>query len=85
VTNGVQGNVLWIVAEHGHGANYVKNIKAHPRVRVLVGGRWRGGIARILEDDDALARQKTLGHSFNSALVRVVGTDLLTVRIDLEP
>jgi deazaflavin-dependent oxidoreductase (nitroreductase family) len=85
VTNGVQGSVLWIVAEHGHGSNYVKNIQADPRVRVLVRGRWRDGVASILEGDDALARQKTLGRPFNSALVRIVGTDLMTVRIDLEP
>jgi deazaflavin-dependent oxidoreductase (nitroreductase family) len=85
VTNGLRGATLWIVAEHGHGANYVKNIEADPRVRVLVQGRWRDGIAHILEDDDPLARQKTLGRTLNSALVRVAGTELLTIRIDLEP
>jgi deazaflavin-dependent oxidoreductase (nitroreductase family) len=85
VTNGVRGNTLWIVAEHGHGANYVRNIKADPHVRVRVDGRWRRGDAHILEDDDALARQATLGRRFNSVLVRLAGTDLLTVRIDLDP
>jgi deazaflavin-dependent oxidoreductase (nitroreductase family) len=85
VTNGVKGNTLWIVAEHGHGANYVKNIKADPRVRIRVQGRWRRGVAHILEDDDARARQTMLGRRFNSALVRLAGTDLLTVRVDLEP
>jgi F420H(2)-dependent quinone reductase len=77
--------VFWIVAEHGHGANYVKNIKADPRVRLRVGGRWREGTATIMESDDARARQRTLGRPINSAFVRLAGTGLLTVRIDLEP
>ena len=34
VTNGLDGNVFWIVTEHGHKANYVRNIEANPRVRV---------------------------------------------------
>jgi deazaflavin-dependent oxidoreductase (nitroreductase family) len=85
VGNGLEGDTLWVVAEHGHGANYVKNIKADPRVRVRVGGLWRHGVAHILEDDDPRERQRTLGRRFNGALVRLAGTDLLTVRIDLEP
>lgn len=85
VTNGVRGDTLWIVAEHGHGADYVKNIKVDPQVRVFVGGRWRDGVAHILEDDDPLLRQRELGHPLNSAMVRIAGTDLLTVRVDLAP
>ena len=84
VGNGLHGNTFWIVAEHGHKAGYVKNIKANPRVRLRVGGRWRSGLAHVLEDDDAHARQRTLG-SFNAAFVRIMGTDLLTVRVDLDP
>jgi hypothetical protein len=34
VTNGLDGDVFWIVTEHGHKANYVRNIEANPRVRV---------------------------------------------------
>jgi len=84
VGNGLDGDTFWIVAEHGHEAAYVKNIEANPRVRLRVGGRWRTGIARVIEDDDARARQRTLG-PVNAAFVRVMGTDLLTVRVDLDP
>ncbi|MDQ3954794.1 MAG: nitroreductase family deazaflavin-dependent oxidoreductase [Actinomycetota bacterium] len=84
VGNGQDGNTFWIVAEHGHEAGYVKNIKANPRVRVRIGGRWRTGIAHVLEDDDARARQRTL-RRVNAAFVRLMGTDLLTVRVDLDP
>lgn len=83
VGNGVDGNTFWLVAEHGHKAGYVKNIKANPRVRLRVGGRWRSGVAHILEDDDARARQRSL-RPINAAFVRLMGTDLLTVRIDLD-
>ena len=83
VGNGLQGNTFWIVSEHGSRAGYVRNIKANPQVRVRVGGRWRSGIARVLPDDDSRARQRTM-RRFNALFVRLMGTDLLTVRIELE-
>ena len=84
VGNGLKGDTFWIVAEHGRRAQYVKNIETNPRVRVRVGGKWRTGVAHLMPDDDARARQKTL-RRFNAALVRAAGTDLMTVRIDLDP
>lgn len=84
VGNGLDGDTFWIVAEHGHKAGYVRNIKADPRVRIRVGGRWRTGEAHVLEDDDARQRQRTL-RRINAAFVRLMGTDLLSVRVDLEP
>ncbi len=84
VGNGLDGNTFWIVAEHGHQAGYVKNIKSNPRVRLRVEGRWRNGTAHILEEDDARARQRSL-RRVNAAFVRLMGTDLLTVRVDLDP
>jgi deazaflavin-dependent oxidoreductase (nitroreductase family) len=84
VGNGLHGNTFWIVAEHGRNAGYVRNIKANPRVRLRVGGHWRGGVAHVLEDDDARARQRSL-RPVNAAFVRLMGTDLLTVRVDLDP
>jgi deazaflavin-dependent oxidoreductase (nitroreductase family) len=84
VGNGLVGDTFWVVAEFGRRAAYVKNVEANPRVRVCIRGRWRTGTARVLADDDARARQRTLPR-LNSAVVRAVGTDLLTVRIDLDP
>ena len=85
VTNGTIGNTFWIVAEHGHSADYVRNLIADPRVRVKVGRTWREGTATVLPDDDARARSKQLPHQINQRTVRIVGTDLLTIRIDFDP
>jgi deazaflavin-dependent oxidoreductase (nitroreductase family) len=83
VGNGLHGNTFWIVAEHGRGAGYVRNIQADPRVRLRVNRRWRTGTAHLLFDDDPRERQRQLS-KFNTAVVRIMGTDLLTVRIDLD-
>lgn len=85
VGNGLDGDTFWIVAEHGHEANYVRNIEANPRVRVKIGKRWRSGTATVLPDDDTRARLEQVGHAVNGFMVRTVGTDLLTVRVDLDP
>jgi len=81
----LDGDTLWIVAEHGRKASYVRNIEANPRVRVRVGRRWRTGTAHVLEDDDWRERQRRLPNKVNSAAVRAVGTEHVTVRVDLDP
>ncbi len=90
VGNGRTGDTFWIIAEHGAQAGYVRNIQRDPRVRLRMGWRfrWVPGIAEILPDDDALARQRRLIRwhplrAFNAMNVRVLGTDLLTVRVQL--
>jgi deazaflavin-dependent oxidoreductase (nitroreductase family) len=85
VGNGLRGDQFWIVTEHGYAADYVKNIQHDARVRVKVGRRWREGTAHVLPDDDVAARLRYLKRPVNDALVRVVGTEHLTIRIDLEP
>jgi deazaflavin-dependent oxidoreductase (nitroreductase family) len=83
VGNGLEGDAFWIVAEHGRRAGYVRNIAADPRVRVKVGGRWHDGVAHLVPEDNPLERQRRLARPGNAALVRAMGTDLLTVRVDL--
>jgi deazaflavin-dependent oxidoreductase (nitroreductase family) len=90
VTDGLDGGVFWIVAEHGHHAAYVRNLEANPRVRVQIGRRWRTGTARTLPDDDPYRRLRAIAgirsrSIVNLLTVRLMGTDLLTVRIDLDP
>src|ERR1051326_2475683 len=85
VGNGLDGNTFWLVAEHGHQAQYVRNIAADPRVRVKVRGSWRTGTAHPLPDDDPGERLRKIGLRVNGAVVQLMGTDLLTVRIDLDP
>jgi len=84
VGNGLIGDTFWIVAEFGRRAAYVKNIEAYSRVRVCIRGRWRNGTAHVLPDDDPRARQRILPR-LNAWSVRMAGTDLLTVRVDLDP
>jgi len=85
VGRALEGDTLWIVAEHGRRASYVRNIEADPRVRVRVGRRWRAGTARVLADDDWRERQRRIPNKLNSAMVRVMGTEHVTVRVDLDP
>ena len=85
VGNTLESDTLWIVAEHGRKAGYVRNIEADPRVRVRVGRRWRAGVATVLGDDDWRERQRLLPNKLNSAMVRAVGTEHVTVRVDLDP
>jgi deazaflavin-dependent oxidoreductase (nitroreductase family) len=82
VGRSVDGDTLWIVAEHGRKAGYVRNIQADPRVRIKIGRRWRTGTARVMPDDDPRARLRSMP-ALNAAVVRVMGTDPLSVRIDL--
>jgi deazaflavin-dependent oxidoreductase (nitroreductase family) len=93
VGDGRDGNTLWVVAEHGRRAGYVLNLIANPRVRVRVrqGRRmvWLTGTATILPDDDPRERLRylasdTRGGRLNAFGVRSWGTELLTVRIDLD-
>ncbi|UXA19440.1 nitroreductase family deazaflavin-dependent oxidoreductase [Mycobacterium sp. SMC-4] len=76
------GNEFWFVSEFGERSQYIRNIKADPKVRVRLNGRWHRGTAHLLPDDDAEARLQTLP-SLNSLGVRTFGTNLLTVRVDL--
>ena len=93
VGHGLVGKEFWIVAEHGKKAGYVRNILGNPQVRVRLRdglcSRWHTGTANVLSEDDALQRQRWLAHQLpssasNAAAVRFFGTDLLTVRIDLD-
>ena len=93
VGDGLVGDQFWIVAEHGQKAGYIRNIEANPRVRLKLRegfrSRWHAGTAHILPEDDPRARQDWLarqvrGAGSNAAAVRFFGTELLTVRIDLD-
>ncbi len=87
------GYQFWIVAEHGMKAGYVRNLVRHPRVRLNLregfGARWHSGTAHVLSDDDPRERQRWLAGQLpssvaNATVVRLFGTQLLTVRMDLD-
>jgi hypothetical protein len=82
----------WSVVQHGRSTDYVRNIEADPHVRVRTGSRaaWRTGMAYVLDDDDPNKRVRILGESdpwrrLCQGASKAMGTDLLTVRIDLDP
>ena len=64
VGNGRVGKQLWLVAEHGLKAGYVRNIAKNPRVRVKLRegfrSRWHSGTATLLPNDDPRERQRWL-------------------------
>ncbi|MFI7531420.1 nitroreductase/quinone reductase family protein [Nocardia salmonicida] len=77
------GNEFWLVSEFGDRSQYVRNIKADNKVRVRLRGRWYAGTAVLLPGDDPRARLRQLPR-YNSTAVRAFGTDLLTIRVDLD-
>jgi deazaflavin-dependent oxidoreductase (nitroreductase family) len=84
VGNGLRGEEFWIITEHGRHSSYVKNIEANPRVRVKAGRTWFDGTAHILDDDDPRERMRWLGRRGNDTAVRLVGTEHLVIRVDLD-
>jgi deazaflavin-dependent oxidoreductase (nitroreductase family) len=84
VGNGLRGDTFWIVSEHGHHSDYVRNIERNPHVRVKLGPQWRTGTAHVLPDDDPRERMRMLGRPVNDAMVRMVASEPLVVRVDLD-
>jgi deazaflavin-dependent oxidoreductase (nitroreductase family) len=91
VGDGCIGNQFWLVAEHGMKAGYVRNIEHDPRVRLKL-QRAENALAhtaRVLSDDDPRRRQRWLASQLpsstgNARAVRLFGTQLLSIRIDLD-
>jgi hypothetical protein len=46
---------------------------------------WRTGTATVLADDDPLARSRTLRYQWDAAFGRLMASQPLTIRIDLDP
>ena len=93
VGNGRLGNQFWIVAEHGKTAAYVLNLERNPQVRLKLRDglrmRWHTGTAHVLPDDNPRERQRWLAEKLprsasNARAVRLFGTQLLSIRIDLD-
>ncbi|KAF3465977.1 nitroreductase/quinone reductase family protein [Streptomyces sp. Tu 3180] len=77
------GNSFRLVSEFGERSRYVRTIQGDPRVRVRIRGRRHTGTARLLPDDDPVARLRALPR-LDSTAVRALGAGLLTVRVDLD-
>ena len=77
------GEALWVVAEQGRYAGYVRNLEAQPHVRVRIGRRWHDVHASIVDGDDPVARLATFGDERHAQLVQKFGTSLLSIRLQL--
>ncbi|MDI2130516.1 nitroreductase/quinone reductase family protein [Yinghuangia seranimata] len=75
-------SVLWLVAEHGSRAGYVRNLVADPHVRVHLRGRWRPGVAALVPDDDVAARLAAFP-AHHARTLRRFATTPATVRVEL--
>jgi deazaflavin-dependent oxidoreductase (nitroreductase family) len=83
------GDTLWLIAQHGEHAGWVRNFQASPQIRVRLGRRWRTGTAELLPDDDVKARIRTfsdsaVGRAITAATFRALESQPVTVRIQLE-
>ncbi len=83
------GDTLWLIAQHGRHAGWVRNFEARPQVRVRLGRRWRAGTAELLPDDDVRARIRTfadgpVGRAMTAAMFRALESQPVTVRIQIE-
>jgi deazaflavin-dependent oxidoreductase (nitroreductase family) len=93
VGDGRIGNQFWLVAEHGMKAGYVRNIEHDPHVRLKlregIRYQWHSGTAHLLSNDDPRERQRWLTTQLpsskgNAKAVRLFGTQLLSIRIDMD-
>jgi deazaflavin-dependent oxidoreductase (nitroreductase family) len=83
------GETLWLIAQHGSHAGWVRNFQEHPRVRVRLGRSWRTGMAELVPDDDVKARISTfsssaVGRAITAASFRALESQPVSVRIVLE-
>ena len=91
ICNGLAGTTFWLIAQHGRRTDWVRNIEVDPRVRVRTGPRstWQTGTAHILDGDDPRERRRLIrqGEGWRWMCLsasRVLSTDPLTIRIDLD-
>jgi deazaflavin-dependent oxidoreductase (nitroreductase family) len=85
-----EGDTLWLIAQHGRHAGWVRNFEAKPQIRVRLGRNWRTGTAELLPEDDVKARIATfastrVGRAITGATFRALESQPVTVRIQLEP
>ncbi|MDD7939622.1 nitroreductase family deazaflavin-dependent oxidoreductase [Actinomycetospora lutea] len=80
----LEGDTVWIVAEQGPYAGYVRNLVTEPRVRLCLDGCWYDGVARLAPEVDPERLLARWDRPVHAAGVRRFGTALRVVRVDLE-
>lgn len=82
------GSTVWLVAQHGAHAGWVKNFQARPEVRLRLGRHWLSGTASLEPDDDVRARTRTfakgpVGKAMMLAMFRTLESQPVTAKIEL--
>jgi deazaflavin-dependent oxidoreductase (nitroreductase family) len=82
------GQTLWLIAQHGAHAGWVRNFQAKPEVRVRLGRSWLTGTAELMPDDDVRARidsfsANPIGRFINRATFRALESQPVVVRVAL--
>jgi len=83
------GDTLWLIAQHGAHAGWVRNFQERPSVRVRLGRRWLRGDAELVPEDDVRARLDTfsstpVGRIATAAMFRALESQPVSVRIELD-
>jgi deazaflavin-dependent oxidoreductase (nitroreductase family) len=94
VGNGLIRDTFWLLAALGTRADYVRNLKANPMVRVKIGRRWHSGRAVVVSDDESMARLDDIVSHFgrlrriDARILRKLtdrtGSHPVSIRIDVE-
>lgn len=81
---GLEGDTLWIVAEHGRRAGHVRKPRGQPARPREARRRLADRHCSHIPDDDPRERLREMGLRFNALVMRTIGTELLSERIDLD-
>jgi deazaflavin-dependent oxidoreductase (nitroreductase family) len=89
VAHATDETTLWLIAQHGAHAGWVRNFQESPRVRVRLGRSWQTGTAELVPEDDVKARIRTfsssaVGRAITAASFRALESQPVSVRITLE-
>jgi deazaflavin-dependent oxidoreductase (nitroreductase family) len=77
----VDGGVSWVIAVHGEHASFVRNIAAHPRVRLRLRGRWHEATATVQPMDPEIVRHFNIYARMGP---KTLGIEPRLVRLQLE-
>ena len=83
-----EGETLWLIAQHGAHAGWVRNFQARPEVRVRLGRQWKTGTAELMPDDDVKPRIETfspspIGRFITRATFRALESQPVVVRVSI--
>jgi deazaflavin-dependent oxidoreductase (nitroreductase family) len=83
------GQTIWLIAQHGEHAAWVRNFQAHPRIRVRLGRTWHTATATLRSEDDVRARIRTfargpVGQAMFIASFRALESHPVSVEVMLD-